>query len=458
MDSTQSMKKAQVPVVCGLCKRNSIQWKCVICSLSMCTGCNKCQKGFKNDHITVEIKSEAFEEKSVSFSAINEVECQKHSGQTWSLHCKTCKQFICIKCKELHRGHDFAEETQEIYRRPEKANENKRNRTALSKTRGQINNTAETDSAQAENVIPPELELPMMELKTKTTTEKKIEISRYFITSLKCHHCATLCSDGSLWIADSSSNVLQKIGFENDNIQVKLNIELDVFDIALFMHNNLLVSIGTTLKVVDGKTGKITDSNYNVSPLWPRGIHITEEYNPRYIIGAVLPNQASAFPTTGSVVIVKDQDGKYISEYEYDHREKTLFTYPYRIASTVNGNMHVIDRIDPNNDIGRVIVMELHTGKILQIFSGHPEINRSFKPTDILTTLSDKIIVTDSANEILHVLNNDGQFIIYFKTREIGIRRPYSLALARPGYFFIGCNSEDNRETANLYEIKYSGF
>ncbi|XP_071133087.1 uncharacterized protein [Mytilus edulis] len=103
-------------------------------------------------------------------------------------------------------------------------------------------------------------------------------------------------------------------------------------------------------------------------------------------------------------------------------------------------------------------------GGILGTYSGHPDVNtvnKPFMPVGILTTPSDKIIVTDMNNHSLHIMTDQGQSINCYHLYVMGILLPYSLVLSTTGSIFIGCVSEKgSRDTtkAKLYELNYSGF
>lgn len=228
----------------------------------------------------------------------------------------------------------------------------------------------------------------------------------------------------------------------------------------------------TNIKLIDTITGKITDSVYDVKPLYPISIHVTSDR--RVIIGA--KSSGKLFPAIGRrAVIVLDQEGKQLEEYEHEKQNKrsfeslrrfltinkNLFTYPRRVTSTSNGNVFVVDRL--NDDYrGRVVVLS-QGGDILGIYNGLPEVNTDkdpFTPRGILTLPSDNIIVTDMDNHLLHILTDHGQIITYYTLQDMGIIYPYSLALSTTRTIYIGCVSEkgcpDNAK-AKLYELEYPG-
>ncbi|CAC5358520.1 unnamed protein product [Mytilus coruscus] len=161
---------------------------------------------------------------------------------------------------------------------------------------------------------------------------------------------------------------------------------------AVTSDNNLLLSVfsDTKLRLLNVKTGQMSDSRYNVEPLWTFGIHITKDQ--RVYIGAVRP------PLYPGIC------------------RKPLFKLPHRVTSTSYGNIWVEDNVQLPVK-GSVIVLQ-QTGSIVQIFDGYLDINsrnRSFDPQDILKTPGDNVVVVDCNNHTLQILDHDGVFLTYIR-------------------------------------------
>ncbi|XP_052081750.1 uncharacterized protein LOC127719568 [Mytilus californianus] len=408
-----SLQKGQIPVGCELCKgQNKIQFKCLDCNLLMCSGCrDRVHLRIAKDHQITDIKDIG---KHVIFS---EIMCETHKGQSCCLFCETCKTFICVKCvAKVHNGHELIEE--EDY------------------NKGKV------------------------EMKPKQQSKIKFEIFKEYTTDLTSVHFIAVCSDGSMWMGDSVRSKLQHVKLREDRTEVITSLNTKIYDMTKTHSNNILVTTGETkLKLINPMTGQITDSRYDVKPLYPRAIHVTSDH--RVIIGAW--TRGKIVPVTGRrVVVVMDQEGKQLKEYEHDNHKERLITYPRYITSISNGNICVVDWLD-NTIRGRVVVLS-PGGDILGTYTGHPDVNTEddpFTPVGILTTPSDNIVVTDMSNHLLHILTDQGQIITFYNLRDIGILFPYSLALSTSGTIFIGCviaaGSPDTTK-AKLYELDYSGF
>lgn len=291
--------------------------------------------------------------------------------------------------------------------------------------------------------------------------EPTIKVIRQVTKGIKSFTSMIKYSQDTLWIGDDKFDVMKHVKLTGDNIQVISKIGIPVYDIAVTSDNNLLLSLlgETKLRLFNVNTGQGSDCRYNVASMWTWGIHVTKDQ--KVIIGAA---STPFVHECRKVVIVMDEQGNRLTQYEHDNKNKPLFTLPHRITSTSNGNIWVVDHVELYGN-GRVVMLQ-QTRSNVQIYDGHPDINsanKPFDPQDILTSPEDNIIVTDRNNHTLHILDHDGVIITYIKTDDVGIREPSSLTLSEPGYFYIGCEfymkaANYEHVNAKLYEVQYSGF
>lgn len=102
------------------------------------------------------------------------------------------------------------------------------------------------------------------------------------------------------------------------------------------------------------------------------------------------------------------------------------------------------------------------TNETRWVYTGHQVINKTqnnFKPTDLVATKSDNIIVADSGNHMIHILSNSGQCIYYLITRDqLSIMLPFSLDIDNKGTLYIGCSRyKSEPEEAKIYTVQVSG-
>ena len=132
-----------------------------------------------------------------------------------------------------------------------------------------------------------------------------------------------------------------------------------------------------------------------------------------------------------------DRNGKYLSKHE-KYKDKQLFTYPERIATTKNGNFLVLDG-RPSHKTSGVIVIKPGSDKV-GYYSGHSDIttdDKPFKPRSVLTP-KDNILLINLNTTYPYILNNNGDFITFYNLADNGLNRPYSLGLSPSGTPYIG--------------------
>ncbi|CAG2196641.1 unnamed protein product [Mytilus edulis] len=252
--------------------------------------CDKCKDGVHlkigKDHKILNINDIGKQEDTIIFS---EVKCDDHSNQACCLYCNTCNKFICPKCitTKVHNGHELIEE--EDY------------------NKGKV------------------------ELKPKQKSEIKLEISKVYTTDLTNIHFIAVCSDGSMWMGDNVRSKLQHVKLRENRTEVITSLNTQIYGMAKTHSNNILVTTDETkLKLINTMTGEITDSRYDVKPLYPISVHVTSDH--RVIIGANHVEELLPITRQG-VVIVMDQEGKQLKEYEHVNHKKQLFRCVSEIGS-----------------------------------------------------------------------------------------------------------------------------
>ncbi|XP_076103872.1 uncharacterized protein LOC143072685 [Mytilus galloprovincialis] len=284
-------------------------------------------------------------------------------------------------------------------------------------------------------------------------TGVELKINKQYQTELSEISVLSYSHDDSLWIYSYIDSVLQRVKPEGTKLNILSSFNIKVYGMAVTQSKDLLISIGgTRLKQISSNTGTLTDPLYNVSPLVPIAVHITSDN--KVLVGCVNKD----YPKQGRrVVILMNQNGDHERVYEHDQHKQPIFTLAWRLTSTSNGNIHVVDRVSDDRD--RVVVLG-QGGDIINIYTGDKEINkaRPFGPIDIVTTPRDNVIVADLDTHTLHILNNAGLLMTCYKTSDINIMYPLSLAISPTGQLCIGCSRLKGSTTkVKLYEVTISG-
>ncbi|XP_063404216.1 uncharacterized protein LOC134687688 [Mytilus trossulus] len=272
-----------------------------------------------------------------------------------------------------------------------------------------------------------------------------VRIVKQFQTDISQVLFLSLCPDNSLWMRNN--DVLQKVKLVEHKLTVESTFNIKVYGMAVTPTGDLLlVSSGSVLKQISSKTGELSDSIIDAQPFDPISVHVTKS-------GKVIVAGRRA-------IIVMNQKGEHETIYEFDKNNIRIFTCVKSITNTDNGNICVVDRLSDDGR-GRVVVLN-SDGDILQIYTGHHDVNNEenpFKPVNIVTTPSDNIIVVDLVTYVLHILNNCGNLITHYNTGDLGIEMPHSLCFTRTaGQLYIGCTrGVGSLEKGKLYEVNISG-
>jgi tripartite motif-containing protein 56 len=122
MAFSSSLKKAQNPKLCELCKSDIyIKWKCVECNKFICDRCKDIHLNVQTNiqHQIIDIKS-LFQDVQPKIITDN-IPCTEHRTKMTCLFCRTCDHLMCVDCVSYkHNKHNF-EPIEKII--PEKLNE-----------------------------------------------------------------------------------------------------------------------------------------------------------------------------------------------------------------------------------------------------------------------------------------------------------------------------------------------
>ncbi|XP_071180263.1 uncharacterized protein [Mytilus edulis] len=289
----------------------------------------------------------------------------------------------------------------------------------------------------------------------------KFKIRRHYNTGLSYINHIAVCSDDSLWLCDTvDSTGIHRIDFEGSDRKSVARFftnELKINGIAVLPNDDLLVATdGSVIKRVDFKTGDVSDTNYNVSPLQTRAVYITPIGH--VLVAAMTYGTAFKFPVLPGhrVVYVFDKQGEKLAMYEYDKFGAPLFKMPDSLTSTNNGNISIAD-FNAAGGKGRVIVIN-EAGSVLNVYSGHPDVSKKLlTPVGLTTTEMDTIIVSDMNSHTLHILNDIGQLLTYVNTMEA--RFPYCTTFNTYGKLYLGCSAPIGQsDKIKLYEIDLSSY
>lgn len=110
-----------------------------------------------------------------------------------------------------------------------------------------------------------------------------------------------------------------------------------MYGIAVLSTSDVLLATGgeTRIHKLTFTTGKLTDTAYDMAPLFPTTIHINSDN--KVFIGGNNSKQGRR------AVCVMNEQGKHETVFELDQHNQPIFTNPRSITSTRNGIIHVVD-------------------------------------------------------------------------------------------------------------------
>ncbi|XP_063420786.1 uncharacterized protein LOC134706001 [Mytilus trossulus] len=216
-----------------------------------------------------------------------------------------------------------------------------------------------------------------------------------------------------------------------------------VLGVTHFNNNKLLISSVGSSKIeivhIDGNIETFT----SIPPFYIRGIYTTEKNVMIGFMDKGTPLQLTEDSRRG--IMILDMKGTLMRMVEYDVDNKRLFSVPAVIKSNINGDICVVDTIHFFYK-GRVVVLGAW-GNLKWIYNGHPSINgcnetSTFTPSDIATTTTGFVLVTDFKNDTIHVLSINGDFLSHFSEKDV-VARPLSLYIDNEDNILIGCSGSD---------------
>ncbi|KAL3875062.1 hypothetical protein ACJMK2_038000 [Sinanodonta woodiana] len=238
--------------------------------------------------------------------------------------------------------------------------------------------------------------------------------------------------------------------FKRDGQKIQsTTLNIQVNDITAFFDGkkqSLLVSSykEKSIKMLDMDTLKTSDFAY--ISLFPGGICSDGHKN----IYVCLRDNYQRPVSFGSrrMVAKLSSHGEILSAIEKDKEQHNIFGYPFRVAVNINGDICVSDYGDGTRGVN-ILTKEW---KLRCTYKGPvgKTLEKPFLPHGICCDSKGHILVSDWNNDCVHVLDYDGQFLLFLFKKKDGIEGPNAIALDGDGYLWVG----DSR--GKIHILKYS--
>ncbi|XP_062613998.1 E3 ubiquitin-protein ligase TRIM71-like [Saccostrea cucullata] len=225
--------------------------------------------------------------------------------------------------------------------------------------------------------------------------------------------------------------------------QTSVPIGHKVDDITASTEDELFISCFHKRMLVRYKISTVTMESVHL-PYYPRGLTVCND-------GSLLICMTDSYSSCASdnsrrFVAKYTKDLKLDSVYEFENNNR-LFTRPYRVAENINGDICVTDKTSMGS--GRVVVLDRH-GKFKFAFEG-PSNNQckgSFSPAGITCDSYGRILVADSNNNCVHILDPNGNFGGFLLQQGDTPTSPHSICIDNHSQFWVG----DEEGNIKLYE------
>ena len=255
---------------------------------------------------------------------------------------------------------------------------------------------------------------PKLKTEDRSLIKKPTVKSQFNVANNKPHIACT--EQDWAWMS-TNANTLQLVD-RNGSVKDTLKTDFFIYDIALTSDGELLLA----------------DYNDNCVKLVSKHRKISILFNTNWG-----PTGLCCLHNSDIVVSFKSNN-KVIVYSRSGHIRQTLdnikFRYPHKVAvNKVNQDICVcVQKVD-----------YLYTGKLLAVgadgqlryeYSGQGD--SEFTPANVCTDHMGHVLITDIDNDLVHILDQEGQFIQYILTSQRGLSRPITIDVDREGYVWVG--------------------
>lgn len=299
-----------------------------------------------------------------------------------------------------------------------------------------------------------------------------VEIMKSYDTNLTRIYKILTLQNGETLIGGRMNDIykMQALHIEKDEAKILNQKQFYLSDMGLLKNGNVIISSMDSDISIYTRDGQIK-SYQSFSPLKTLGIHVNK--NNEILVGltesihfqwknadkerkVICLNQYKTDPHKS--ILSKLRWNSNISNvkhvYEYDNDKASLFTWPRRIT-TFSDRICVLDvtlfKEEYSDFEGRLVTLT-NEGNISWTYEGN--MHNCFSPKDLAVTPQDTLIVSDSFDSSLHILNYEGQLIIHHKISDLGIDLPRALCMDKD-LLCISCQ-KDGKAVFNVVSIKSS--
>ncbi|XP_063448148.1 uncharacterized protein LOC134727696 [Mytilus trossulus] len=288
---------------------------------------------------------------------------------------------------------------------------------------------------------------------TGVSSEVISSIFNSYTTTVPVHNL--LCTDDDIvYILANipTQEKLIKVKMLKASIRTLMSLDEPIFDIALNKKGNVVFT--NVSRVPDSPIRMLLPSGEIKTVLDPKpmrllALHLNEDNE--LICG--LREEGCPFPIhdfSVRQVVVFGSDYRKKNTFEFDVKRKRLFAYPSRIRTNSQNIIYILDWTDSNHN-GKIVAID-RSGFLKFTYYG-PNSFEFFRPTSMVVTPSDNIVLCDKENDALLALNSRGTLVAIQIVHEMNIRDPCALCIDSEGFLLIGC-VESGNESGKIHAVK----
>ncbi|XP_078330465.1 uncharacterized protein LOC144624505 [Crassostrea virginica] len=452
---------AQDVITCELCDKAAQQF-CNSCQVSLCSNCvSKHMDAFKS--MSHEIAPFLNRKTTLVLPA-----CQEHSGQRCEVNCKECNTPLCLKCivseKNLNALQEYHNKIRDLI--SEMNTIVKQNEQLF--TSNKMSDVNEYQSKLNEYQDFPEhvdLEFPSLRSNINQGKEFIIEIGGYRAT-LKQMSPPSPSADVSRLTTGKLMDQVRVIATIPTNYKPLRGVpcvggaEAWIFGkkqtiTRIDIHGAVRDTVTTTcqygpndISVTRERELIYSDRNSETVNMVRQGRSETlitplQDWTPSRLSctrsGDILVHAYTLRDIQFKNKIIRYQGQNIKQEISKDGQGNPIFNdggNSLYMSENNNGDICISDAM------ANTVVVVDKTGRVRFRYDGTPaRREKSFYPRDIVTDALSQIIVTDSKNNCLHILDQNGQFLRCVNDRGLErLEKPSELSIDSEGRLWVGCN------------------
>ncbi|XP_076094610.1 uncharacterized protein LOC143065127 [Mytilus galloprovincialis] len=296
----------------------------------------------------------------------------------------------------------------------------------------------------------------------------KLTILKSFTTNFGDIQKIIQSENNTFWISSPKNAI--KLGITMEKTKTLNTISLpEIDDMTILKSGEQLCTMKNYCKILSVNPDGQVKTFKDLSPQKPIALHTTVDNS--LLIGVInkdLWKNLNKDTKSKQLIIKLSANGEELNQFEYksftlkkaDGSNKLdIFDFTWRITTNSNEDICIVD-LSTSSVKGRIVTLD-KDGNLKWVYNGHPydiPTEHFFLPGDIATTYLGNIIVCDTRNSAIHLLNAQGSIIAYKEKSDLDISYPLSLCFTDSKNLLVGCcRTSEDQNKAIIHCVKLRG-